>query len=197
MRFRFRRFLQRTITRLQRWLTPPPDVGAPNRFLEARLNEEVATRQALERVAMNDAHERISELVEARKMAGSGPWTVSPEVARQTGQLIDVALESLRQPLDAAVYFESQALSLREATPAGAVGAYSDIELALQNVEWRREINLSWLEFSRWESSKSSSFVGCITSKIRSSSAASMCRLSTCLAGASKYQAPTKTRTTC
>jgi hypothetical protein len=40
---------------------------------------------------------------------------------------------------------------LREVnTPLSAQGAYGDIELALQNVEWRREVNMSWLEFSRW-----------------------------------------------
>jgi hypothetical protein len=39
---------------------------------------------------------------------------------------------------------------LREATGISAQGAYGDIELALQNVDWRREINGSWLEFSRW-----------------------------------------------
>jgi hypothetical protein len=37
-----------------------------------------------------------------------------------------------------------------EAQLPGAVGAFGDIELALQNVEWRREVNYSWLEFSRW-----------------------------------------------
>lgn len=39
---------------------------------------------------------------------------------------------------------------LKEATGISAQGAYGDIELALQNVDWRREINGSWLEFSRW-----------------------------------------------
>lgn len=39
---------------------------------------------------------------------------------------------------------------LKEAAGISAQGAYGDIELALQNVDWRREINGSWLEFSRW-----------------------------------------------
>ncbi len=38
----------------------------------------------------------------------------------------------------------------RESDPIGSVGALGDIDLMLSNVEWRREVNLSWLEFSRW-----------------------------------------------
>ena len=151
IRLKFRRALQRTVNALQRWLTPSPDLSAQNRYLEARLNEEVLTRQALERVSMGDAQERIGELIEARQMAGSGPWNVSAAVIKQTDAVLNLALESLRQPQTAADYFHDQAaVALRETTPLLAQGAYGDIELALQNVEWRREINLSWLEFSRW-----------------------------------------------
>ena len=102
---------------------------------------------------MSDAQERIGELIEARRMAGTGPWQCSRTLAEQTTGLIDCAMESLKQPRKAAEYFRESAefIDLRETmTPASAQGAYGDIELALQNVEWRREINLSWLEFSRW-----------------------------------------------
>lgn len=75
-----------------------------------------------------DYVERSTELVEARQMAGAGPW------------LVHEARGKIDEP----------GAKLREANPIVSQGAYGDIELALQNVEWRREINLSWLEFSRW-----------------------------------------------
>ncbi|HET9304846.1 MAG TPA: hypothetical protein VFO46_02355 [Candidatus Sulfotelmatobacter sp.] len=119
--------------------TPPPDPRAENRYLRERLNEEHALRSALERNIESEAAERFSELIEARQMAGAGPWRISPDALKQTDALIQATAESLR----------GGKLSLRE-TPLLAQGAYGDIELALQNVEWRRQINLSWLEFSRW-----------------------------------------------
>lgn len=106
-------------------------------------------REALERASFNDANERVAELMEARAMAGSGPWQVPEAVTRRTDTLIGLAVESLKQP-QSREYFESRAVELKETTPVTAQGAFGDIALALQNLEWRREINLSWLEFSRW-----------------------------------------------
>ena len=72
-------------------------------------------------------------------MAGPGPWlgyearaalAHNPDLLNQEGG--------------------KQLAQLREANPIVSQGAFGDIELALQNVEWRREINLSWMEFSRW-----------------------------------------------
>lgn len=151
MRQRFRRFLNTLDIRIRKYLNPPADPFSQNLYLQHRLEAETIRRQALETMAMSDAQERIGELVEARAMAGSGPWTVSPEAVRGTNKAIELAMESLRQPARASEYFSREAaVLLREGTAPGAVGAYGDIELALQNVEWRREINLSWLEFSRW-----------------------------------------------
>ena len=46
---------------------------------------------------------------------------------------------------------KSTPLQLGESTsPFVAQGAYGDTELMLQNIDWRRETNLSWLEFTRW-----------------------------------------------
>jgi hypothetical protein len=149
MRQRLRAFLLRQIARAQRFLNPPRDLAAENRYLHRRLDEATVMQDALEKAAFSDARERISELVEARAMIGSGPWRVGPETAMQTQQLINVAMESLGSP-NANEYFRERALQLRETTPLLAQGAFGDIELALQNVEWRREVNLSWLEFSRW-----------------------------------------------
>ncbi len=72
--------------------------------------------------------ERAAELIEARQMAGAGPWLVH----ESRGKLNDPKA------------------NLRESGPLDSQGAFGDIELALQNVEWRRQVNLSWLEFSRW-----------------------------------------------
>lgn len=77
-------------------------------------------------------------------MAGSGPWKVSRSVIATTNALIESAVQA----------FESQGTRVRvkediDSSPM-SVGATGDIELALQNVEWRRQINLSWMEFSRW-----------------------------------------------
>jgi len=79
--------------------------------------------------------EFAGEWIEARLMSGAGPW---------------LATEGPRQAQEALTRIGSRALGLKESEALTAQGAFGDIELALQNVEWRREINLSWLEFSRW-----------------------------------------------
>lgn len=79
------------------------------------------------------AQEDAAERYEASQLMGSGPWLNAP--ARH-------ALATNEST--------STVSKLRESNPLLSQGAFGDIELALQNVEWRREINLSWLEFSRW-----------------------------------------------
>lgn len=124
------RFLRRTV--------PPPDYAAENRFLKAALKDQLA--EQLEQQRRLEFGERLSELIEARQMAGSGPWRVSDSTLKATDQIITAAAHRLEQG----------PTRLREMSPLVTQGATGDIELALQNVEWRREINLSWLEFSRW-----------------------------------------------
>ncbi len=129
----------------QRWLRirawflpdpPPPD----------RSGEVAARYAAIEALRESDARrqeagmEMARELIEAQHMAGRGPWTVGPETAQQTDRLIRAAMQ--RQ--------NSSDVPLRESLPLAAQGAWQDIELALQNIEWKREVNFSWLEFSRW-----------------------------------------------
>ena len=104
-------------------LRPKPDL-APT---VAALSGALAEAQAREAKYRDDYMERAAELIEAKQMAGSGPWLV----------------HEARGSVDTSK-------SLREANPVSSQGAFGDIELALQNVEWRRQINLSWLEFSRW-----------------------------------------------
>ena len=96
-----------------------------------RLADALEDRLSSEDIIRQRYVERVHDLVEARQMAGSGPWLV----AESRGKLDDPKVGGV---------------NLREANPILQQGAYGDIELALQNVNWRREINLSWLEFSRW-----------------------------------------------
>ena len=107
----------------------------------SRALDDAMARDARARV---DYLEMLGELSEATHMAGVGPWKASSEVVRQSRAIISRGLEALNAPPG------QFSMALREATPITSQGAFGDIELALQNVEWRREINLSWLEFSRW-----------------------------------------------
>lgn len=97
-----------------------------------RMRSELEGLRSTERQYRTQELERVSEFIEARALAGMGPWLPTEGAGKV---LVGEA---------------SRALGLREANPIVSQGAYGDIELALQNVEWRREINLSWLEFSRW-----------------------------------------------
>ncbi len=133
----FRSFLLKWSGRIQSALRPKqdPDLIARNNLLSRLLREA----QESDRSRRESFLEMVSEMTEAVQMCGSGPWRIGPETVRQTTALISAAHESFKT-----------GVSLREANPIAAQGAFGDIELALQNVEWRREINLSWLEFSRW-----------------------------------------------
>jgi len=73
-----------------------------------------------------DYLETVSELAEAVQMAGSGPWKVGPATLQESTRIVETALKESAQ------------------------GAFGDLELALQNVEWRREVNFSMTQFSRW-----------------------------------------------
>lgn len=133
-----KRFLRALLVRWTKALTPPPP---PKDYRE----ENQALRGLLQRLTPDEStqfyrfREMASELVEARLMCGSGPSMGSPSV------------ELLQEANHVMVRIQEAALTgLRESTPASAIGAFGDIELALQNVDWRREINLSWMEFSRW-----------------------------------------------
>jgi hypothetical protein len=125
VRQRFRAFLIRCV----KLLTPKPDNTATIRALTDVLRTLAPT---LERDHRAEYVERCAELVEARQMAGAGPWLTH-----------ESRVMMAKDPA-------TSGTKLKESNPLLSQGAFGDIELALQNVEWRREINLSWLEFSRW-----------------------------------------------
>jgi len=132
--------------RLNRWLAaawrklnprnPVPALIAENRAL----SQALASRQSRQDEQMEKARQFLAEIVEAQSMCGSGPWQAQNLGGRDVPQV--------RLPVRVA-----ESLGLQEAGPIGDVnpiGAYGMYELILQNVQWQREINYSWLEFTRW-----------------------------------------------
>lgn len=141
-----RQWLRSLFIALAKKLAPKPqpiDHSPENRFLKQALSSYLAESSDLQ--FRREAMERIAELEEAKQMAGAGPWRVDRAVLDETDKVLSYAMERLNQGTP-----RPGGLVMRETAPITAQGATGDIELALQNVEWRREINLSWLEFSRW-----------------------------------------------
>jgi len=131
-----RTWLRSLLIRFVKALTPKPDLKAENRVLRELLNQQIERDNEAQRA--REYGERVSELIEARQMAGSGPWRVDASVLSETDKLISFAASRVKEG----------PTNLRETVLPSST--FSDLELALENVEWRREINLSWLEFSRW-----------------------------------------------
>jgi hypothetical protein len=143
MRRWFARLFANIARRLSLKIDNTPEVLAENRILK-RLVADQFDASAREQ-SRREQWERVAELIEARAMAGAGPWRVPDKVLEETDRLITYASQRIDQNIP-----RPGGIAVREAMPIIAQGATGDIELALQNVEWRREVNLSWLEFSRW-----------------------------------------------
>lgn len=143
MRRWFRQLFINLARRLSLKIDNRRELEAENRFMRQRLQESLITSN--QENQKREYLERISELIEARRMGGAGPWRVSNAVLEETDRLITMASQRIEQS-----DLPPGGIAIRETGPIVAQGATGDIELALQNVEWRREINLSWLEFSRW-----------------------------------------------
>ncbi len=131
---RMRTWLRIQCARLFNALTPKPDLSPIVRELSGQLAEV----RRIDDEARSDYMESLSELKEARAMTGAGPWTIGPAAARETDNLLQSAYESFRTRVN-----------LRE-NAITAQGAFGDFDLALENIGWRRETSLSWMEFSRW-----------------------------------------------
>src|SRR6267154_399320 len=130
MRNFLRRLLLRWELKLRKASQPKPaDQTGLIRELSDKLRDQFVLRDQDRR----DYVERCHELMEAHQMQGTGPWL--PEHARGA---IDEPKRSLREEFRAVIGLEES---------VGAQGAMGQLELDLQNWEWRREINLSWLEF--------------------------------------------------
>lgn len=102
------------------------------------LSDALEDARALQSAQLQNQLERNSELEEAFMMGGAGPWRM-PGARR----VLEAAKDERNAEVD---------VMLRESPsfPYIAQGAYGDAELMLQNIDWKREVNLSWLEFTRW-----------------------------------------------
>jgi hypothetical protein len=118
--------IRRTCLKIAEWLypRPKPDYSEENRALRS----VVAELQSSKEIRRQADLEFAAEMIEAQQMRGLGPWRTAESQNR----------------------VQAGIARLREADPILSQGAFGDIDLALQNVEWRRQVNLSWLEFSRW-----------------------------------------------
>src|SRR5580704_15326582 len=136
--------LRRWLASAHRKLTPPKFPPDPRLVESLRIaSEELARRAETEDSRRQQFLEFVNEMIEARRMGGSGPWQQSEAQMQESDRLLGLA-EAVANGANIGP------VELAEAQLPGAIGAFGDIELALQNVDWRREINFSWLEFSRW-----------------------------------------------
>lgn len=128
--------------RLTRWCASVIRRLNPRNPIPALQDENRALRNVASGAQANrdrqiiEARRFLAEMVEAQAMCGAGPWAPG-----------DVDAFAHASPV------LREALELKEAGPVGDVsplGAYGLYELLLQNVNWQREINYSWLEFTRW-----------------------------------------------
>ncbi len=92
------------------------------------LSDQLVQLQAADELRRRSEIEHNAELEEMLAMRGAGPWRMPGAIEK-------------RKPAS---------IEAREGLPFTAQGAYGDTELMLNNIEWRRETNLSWLEFTRW-----------------------------------------------
>ncbi len=114
-----------------RSLRPKPDTISPR---ERVLSEALAEQYAKQDQQRAEYMESVHELAEAVQMAGAGPWKIGPAALEESNRIIRAATS------------EPGTTKLKETVQ----GAFGDLELALQNLEWRRELNFTYTQFSRW-----------------------------------------------
>ncbi len=126
-----KRWLSRMFLSAARSLRPAPLPPSPREIV---LSNALAEQYARQDAKREEYMEHVSELAEAVQMCGSGPWKIGPQALEESNRIIAAATSE-------------PGTKLRE---ANVIGAFGDLELALQNVEWRREVQFSWLQFTRW-----------------------------------------------
>ncbi len=119
-------------------LSPPAPVQPPRSLMPVveRLLSELQSVTADQDFRKREAFEMAGELMEAALMGGSGPW-LGPMKLSEGG-----APGGLNRITEISVAARESFVSSQ-----GANGLF---ELELNNWEWRREINFSLTEFSRW-----------------------------------------------
>jgi hypothetical protein len=121
-----KRWLRKLLLRLEASLRPLPQPIDLTPVVRT-LGDQLSDYRMLADWERRSHVEHLHEIAESRQMQGSGPWL------EHSGE--DTVARARR---------------LKESVNVSAQGSMGDLELAIQNVEWRREVNLSWLEFSRW-----------------------------------------------
>jgi hypothetical protein len=124
------RWLLRMFESAARALRPAPVPISPR---ERVLSEALAEQYAKQDQQRAEYMESVHELAEAVQMAGSGPWRIGPAALTASESIIRAATEP-------------DGVRVKESVQ----GAFGDLELALQNQEWRRELNFTYTQFSRW-----------------------------------------------
>jgi hypothetical protein len=133
-----RKWIRLQCVRLFEALRPKLDQGATIDVLKGELRSVYQELVAATDAARDEYMEGVAELREARSMMGSGPWVIGPEAASSADAILKKAYESYRP-----------GVALRE-NAITQQGAFGEIDLMLENIGWRREASLSWMEFSRW-----------------------------------------------
>lgn len=133
----WKRWLMSLLARWHNSLRAAPPKPNVERLMQENVDLKRAQRLSVRR---ENFIERIEELAEARQMAGSGPWLTSPATLEETDKILAEAVTRLRE----------SSITLREDQLPANNGWWGELDLLLDTAEWRREINLSWLEFSRW-----------------------------------------------
>lgn len=131
--------LNRAATRLMNWTggeavqslnLPAPPPRDPSASIIKVLSNALANTKvdgdAVRAMERQEYREFVHEMQEAKALRGSGPWLESDPTGI-TGSHIRARESDINSQ-----------------------GAMGDFELSLQNADWRREINFSWLQFSRW-----------------------------------------------
>lgn len=132
----FRKWLRQFARWLELTLRPSPRPVDQTGVIRL-LGTQLLDAQAVRTQERQSYVERCHELMEARQMAGTGPW-----LSEGVRGSIDKPAARLRESF-------ADVIGARESN-VGAQGAMGQLEFDLQNVDWRREINFSFLEFSRW-----------------------------------------------
>ncbi len=126
-----KRWLLRMFESAVRALRPAPVPISPR---ERILSEALAEQYARQDQQRTQYMEAVGELAEAVQMAGAGPWKIGPAALAESNRIIRAATE------------DPGSINVKESVQ----GAFGDLELALQNIEWRRELNFTYTQFSRW-----------------------------------------------
>ncbi len=100
------------------------------------LLDQHVSRDTPEAIRRREQMEMAGELLEASMMGGSGPW-LGPMQFAEAG-----TSTGLRKAGESGIAMRENFI--------GSQGANGLFELEMANWEWRRDINLGWLEFSRW-----------------------------------------------